>query len=595
MGPGGSAVTDWRVWWSFNRDPYLRLKDAIHSKDGRTGDDEFFLGFGQQVQGGPSRPEVSDLRDRVVPAMAAVLRGTENQDLITACLMSLAKVGVDGHEIELEPLIASYLSASNQEIAETAAVALGILGHESSALKLAALLNDTDAGRELVDRKEVPYRTRSFAAYGLGLLGSRSERSDVRSFAVFHLAHMLETEETPTHDLATACLLSLGIIPLELSGDWPAPDEEGLRINSSREAQITWLLRWFANTKASDIVRMHAPVALARLCVGAGTTPKRAVASQLLNTLAEHSSGNREVQRGAVIALGRLGDDDLDEVDGRIRDKLRKLFDNKDAMTRDLARIALARVATRPGDGADPGAALEPIQRWFIKDLARGRSTTRPWTALALGVLAYRRAENGREVPPAVTYALRQTLKTNRSPRDAGALCAALGLARDPEAVELLQERVTGGSSDDVKAGAAVALGQIGEASSEEILNALVRDSLNRPVLLREAATALALMKSWGVLPELIVALRGAKTLPTQSALAFSIGRVGDARAVTPLLVLLEDRDVSEVTRAFAAAALGVVSDLRDLPWNAKFAVDLHYGIPPATLTDGRRGILDLL
>jgi len=587
-------VTDWRVWWSFNRDPYLRLREAVLAGDSRTGDDEFFLGFGQRRQSGHGRPADTQLRDVVVPALLRRLEGSQNQDLVTACLVALAKIGIDPAEGPLEPRLAAFLSASNQEIAETAAVSLGILGRESSAPLLAALLDDTHAGRRRVGRDEVPYRTRSFAAYGLGLLAAGSERGDVRSFAVYHLAQALEKDTTATRDLATACTISLGLVPLEVHGEWPVPETE-LRVASTRQHQVAWLLQWFEETDQSDAVRLHSPVALARLCAGAGSEAKRAVCEALLERTAQHSSTNREVQRAALIALGRLGDDDMDELDGRIRAKLRKAFASGDAMSRDLARIALARVATRPGSGPDPGAALESVRHWLLKDLATGRSTARAWTALGLGVLAYRRVEQGLEVSPAIGIALRERLRSTRSPRDAGALCTALGLAQDAESAELLAGRLSDGSAVEVQAMAAVALGRIGDLGSVETLQELARKSTAQPVLLRELATGLALMRDGSVLPDLIAALREARTLASQSALAFSVGRVGDARAVDPLLGLLEEEGVSEATRAFAAAALGVVGDRRTLPWNSPIAVDLHYGMPPASLTDGRRGVLDLL
>ncbi len=597
LGPGGAAVTDWDVWWTFNRDPYLRLKEAIHSPSASTGNDDFFLGFGQVKRDTETFPDEQDLRSEVVPALLAATSGTKNQDLITAGVMALAKVGATlGSDAELETAIARFLAHPNQEIAETAAVALGILGHETAALKLSALLGDTAAGRELVQRKEVPYRTRSFAAYGLALLGAQSERTDVRQFAIFHLATTLEREGTATRDLATACVIGIGLVPLDVaSGAWPAPDEGAPPDGASRESQIAWLLHWFSTTRKSDTVRLHAPVALARLCAGAGETPRRATAAVLLAALANDKAENREVQRAAVIALGRLGDDDGDDVDGRIRDRLRKLHGSKDAMSRDLARIALARCATRPGAGREPGVALEPVQRWLIKDLASGRSTSRPWTALSLGILAWRRAETGREVPGSVHYALRESLRSTKSPRDAGALCAAAGLARDPQVVADLIGRVEGGADDSVKAQAAVALGMIGAAEAVPALRALLQGATNRPAVLREAATGLALLGDRGALPELFSALREAKTLPTQSALAFAIGRIGDARSLPPLLEMLRDEQLPEATRAFAAAALGVVAHDEWLPWNSRIAVDLYYGQPPGTLTDGARGVLDLL
>jgi HEAT repeat protein len=596
IGPGAGATTDWNVWWSFNRDPYLQLKQAIRAGLSETGDDEFFLGFGQTRRQAPNDPPAEELRDRVVPALLAGLQGTKNQDLITATLLALAKVGHDPTAgPDLATVLESYLSHSNQEIAETAAVALGLLGREDSALTLAALVGDDKHGRQLVGRKEVPYRTRAFAAYGLGLLGSASEREDVRSFTVFHLAATLESDDTPTRDLGTACVLSYGLVPLEPSGRWPKPEDGPPRPNGNRESQIAWLLQWFSETRASDALRLHAPVALARLSAGTDELAKRAVASVLLTVLANHGKENRDVQRASVIALGRLGDDDNDEIDGRIRDKLRKLFSSKDSMSRDLARVALARVATRPGAGPDAGAALAPVQSWFLKDLVRGKSTSRPWTVFSLGVLAHRRLKSGRSVPEAVTSSLRQALARTRSPRDVGAICTALGLAGDVAAQDLLSDRALGGADDSVRTQAAVALGLIGAKGEAEALSEELLDSIAKPLVVREFASALALLGDHGVLPNLVGALRKARTLPSQSALAFAIGRVGDRRAVDPLLALLEDQEAPEATRAFAAAALGVVGHPDDLPWNSKLAVDLYYGLPPGTLTDGARGILDLL
>jgi HEAT repeat protein len=541
-------------------------------------------------------PSAEDLRDRVVPGLLDSLRGTKDQDLVTACLMALAKIELDPREGQsIATTLESYLSHSNQEIAETAAVALGLLGREECAVVLSALLGDTQRGRQLVDRKEVPYRTRAFAAYGLGLLGRRSERLDVRSFVVFHLAATLEADDTPTRDLGTACLLSYGLVPLEPCGRWPQPDDGPPRPSGTRESQIAWLIVWFSKTGPSEALRLHAPVALARLCDGAGEQPKRAVATRLLTVLAVHGRENIDVQRATVIALGRLGDDDGDEVDERIRDELRRLLSSRDALSRELARIAQARVATRPGAGADAGAALALVQTWLLEDLTVGKGTSRPWTSLALGILVHRRAASGREVPSTVTYALRQALSAARSPRDVGALCIALGLALDSEAVDLLTERASRGAGDAIRSQAALALGMVGARGAIEALREVVSNSLAKPAVVREFATALALLGDRSVLLDLTAALRQADTLAAQSALAFAIGRVGDARAVDPLLSILQDAEVSETTRAFAAAALGVVGHAADLPWNSELAVDLHYGLPPATLTDGARGVLDLL
>src|SRR5205814_1461404 len=81
---------------------------------------------------------------------------------------------------EFEGFLAKCLADPNQEIHETAALAIGILGNDSGAKLLASLLQDDPKGRALVGHKDVDYRTRAFAAYGLGLIGSSTASAGVR-------------------------------------------------------------------------------------------------------------------------------------------------------------------------------------------------------------------------------------------------------------------------------------------------------------------------------------------------------------------------------------------------------------------------------
>src|SRR6185436_3647825 len=99
-----------------------------------------------------------------------------------------------------------FLADRNQEIAETAALALGILASPKSIEDLAALLLDDDAGRALVGRSSVHYRTRAFAAYGLGLIGARNPDAITGERIVVLLHHALETDDTATADLKVACI-----------------------------------------------------------------------------------------------------------------------------------------------------------------------------------------------------------------------------------------------------------------------------------------------------------------------------------------------------------------------------------------------------
>ena len=170
----GPDVTAWQYWWTFNREPYLRLKqrlgEAVH-----TGSDEFYLGRGERIPTLDSlRATRQRIRAEVVPALARMLDEERSNDIQSACMIALARIGDERAEDGL-PLtgigarLVQRLDDANQEVAETAALALGILGDGSHALLLQAVLADE---REVLRAAGVdatsalPMRTRAFAAYG---------------------------------------------------------------------------------------------------------------------------------------------------------------------------------------------------------------------------------------------------------------------------------------------------------------------------------------------------------------------------------------------------------------------------------------------
>ena len=62
------------------------------------------------------------------------------------------------------------------------------------------------------------------------------------------------------------------------------------------------------------------------------------------------------------------------------------------------------------------------------------------------------------------------------------------------------------------------------------------------------------------------------------------------------LIEMLADEDMTPRARAFAAVALGIVSDKEPRPWNAKLSIGVNYRANTTTLTDGRgAGILEIL
>jgi HEAT repeat protein len=592
------------VWWAFRRDPFIDLRAAVHSGGAATLGGRFGLGRGERAPASDLlRPSELDLRDRVVPALLAALRSEPSRDLRSACLVALARIGADVAGRDLRSPIAAALADDDQEVAETAALALGLLGDDRAVPDLAHLLADDEVGRRAVGERAVPVRTRAFAAYGLGLAAQASRREDVRRFAVSRLASVLERERFAGRDVPVACVLALGLVPLGEEGAAPPTQTDGaLPASASRSAQARFLLRLLADPERADLVRAQVPGALAQLLIGIEAVPhgaslKAEVASELLAVLSPRSGARAELRQACAAALGLLGDGDLDEVDVRIRATLVRTAREGGVLERSLALVSLAEVAVRVGAGPTPLAALTDVRAELLGRLAGGTSLSRPWAGLGLALVERGAALHGRGPSADVALALREALRAAASPEEAAAHALALGLIGDTRAVDAVLERFEGASDDVLKGHAAIALGLLGDPRSAEVLRGVLAASRYRPELLRGTAVALALVGDKSAVPLLMEALRGASSLSAQAALAGALGTIGDARAVAPLLELLADEEVTARARAFAAAALGRVGDRRPLPWNVDLARSATWTSAPETLSDpfGAAGVLDLL
>ena len=156
----------WRRWWGFHQYLHLDVKGAVYEQPKAIGGDLFFLGRGGPAgHDGRLRPEAQDIHGRVVPALLRALQDERDPDLVTGCLVALAKIGdrsVRGGHSSTAALLRKYLPNSNQEIAETAAVSLGILGVPGAAPLLRDLLLDAEAGRRAM-RRESACRTRKYS------------------------------------------------------------------------------------------------------------------------------------------------------------------------------------------------------------------------------------------------------------------------------------------------------------------------------------------------------------------------------------------------------------------------------------------------
>ena len=607
--PTGALGAPWEPWWAFNRDPYLNLKAVLHEGDLILGSDSYFLGHESHgLVRDQLRPSEQVIRGEVVPALSRVLETETDNDLVTGALIALAKIGdADPRPADARPLAATFLpflASPNQEIAETAAVALGILADDGSVQLLGDLLRDSEAGRELVGSEvDVPWRTRAFAAYGLGLIGHRTSDLDVQRVVLDLLRQTLEGDalSMATPDVGVACLSAMSIVPLPV--DPLCSVSLGRRKASPsccRRGQIEWLRELAKRPQLNYVLRSHVPTSLARLSRNVPLDPQLRVlvAGDLIELATGKAKVQHDLRASAVLGLGMIGSAGVSEVDAKIAEALTAVVsDSRQPEVRTLALIALGQSGGRRSAKvpADPGRVAQ-VRKFLLEQLADGRSTDRPWAGLALGLQERAAVAAGLEPSKSVRDALRVQLTSTRSPTHVGAYAIACGVMRDDEAAKVMTAKLAELSEDRSRGYLCIGLGLMNAREGLEPLRELLAKSRYRPLLMREAAISLGLLGDKNVVDDLIGELRRATSLTTQSSIASALGTIGDARSIAPLLEMLQDEEINVRARAFAAVALGIVADKEPLPWNAKIAVGANYLAGTPTLTDGvGKGILDIL
>ncbi len=620
-GDAGPDLSLWDFWWGFNKEPYLDLKSRIHDGGTETGSDDFFLGRGEKSQAKSSlRPTQEQIRGTVVPALKRALAEETNNDIVTGAMVALAKIGdvVDSSgESEFANIITEFLKDSNQEIAETAAVALGILGDRRAEPLLTQLMLNDERARRLISKAEVPYRTRAFAAYGLGLVAYRTNDNELRQKIAETLVDVLTAPEFSTRDIKVAAMTSFGLCPVASDPDAvnalaadPAEAETNRAHVVSREAQIDFLLDYFnpENQRANATTRhyfvlAHAPNAMARLLnadQGVDESYRERVAEMLMEGIGVHSKARREVQWGCALALGQVGtsaDEGKSGIDNRIRQSLIDFIKNGDPMGRRFAMVSLAQVGGTPGKGENPTGGEAQVSKELQKQLSRGKSQLRPWAGLAIGIFNRRLLDEDRTAHADSLKALLAEADKCVRPQDIGAYLIGLGIAKYTEAKVVALEKMDHFKGDDNARGfCAVALGLIGERDVIPAIEEIIKSSKYKADLLKQAAIGLGLLGDKNIVDELVSMLQTAKGMATQASIATALGAIGDSHSIDPLVEMLGSDSLTPSARGFAAVALGIVCDKEPLPWNTKISVNINYRANTVTLTgDSGTGILDIL
>jgi len=607
-GPGGGSgpvtrgrgasieddLTEWLYWWEFNKDPFIRLRDAVQAGGTVTGSDDYYIGTRRSEAKDSLKPTEDQILGVILPALKKALDSTENRDMTSSCMVAMAKIGVNHKDFNLVDIFKPRLKKNDQEVKETAALAIGIaaIAGEAEVEALTNLVKDNDKGRELTGGA-VDNRTRSFAAYGLGLLAHRQSKIELKTRVFQTLKGALVDEwKKATYDrnIIVAAINGIGLLNVGTS-----TDEEKALLNDALGCLETIYFDQVGAGK--QILQSHCPTAIAKL-IGRDHEKSDYFKEKFAEDLQEKGKVKRssnQIAQSCALALGQMvrpneEKDEKKNPDAKYSKLLLDVFhDHKNTQTRNFAALALGQVG-----GVQNRETL-------LKEFEKAKTQEKPWLALALGVYSFFKYDEQKqgsiEPESKIAEALIDRLKTARNPSEIGALAIALGLNRAQDAADLMREMMRTSVAEEDKCGyLCIGLALMNDTRSLEDIRALLPQSVRRYQLLPQAAIALGKLGDKKVAEDLQKLMtEGEPNLAKLSAIASALGFIGDSRTIEPLKKILFDEKLGELSRAFAAVALGGVADKEPLPWNSKIGTNINYLANTETLTNKSTGILDIL
>jgi len=595
----GEDLNRWEFWWEFGKDPFLNLRETIYRPDERDEAAALWNPRLVRARADTAPPNAADVR-AVARELAALLRETRDRDTSSVCLVALAKIGSARAGFTLTPHLLRLLKRGDQELRETAALALGISGDLDDATvgALTALIEESQEGKALCGKLHVNTRTRSFATFGAGLLLRRAPRPAVSVRLIRPLLAVLSESDSLDRNLVVAAIEALGQFPRGRS----RPADELLR-----QEIVTALGGYYRRALGAgrQLIQAHVPTAIARVCEpgsrAAGRWRQR-FALDLRAGLrdaarADLGKVNDHVAQSCALALGRMcapWDDDNSPSRPYAELLVEAYRSHRDQQTRAFAALALAQMG-----------GVRALS-FLAEALPVGnKAIEQPWLSVALGV-AVARSRAGADgdaddddaaARRAATEALRGQFERVRNPSTVGAIAIGLGLADAVEVRDVLRRRMVDHRKRDAVAGyVALALGLLQDRRSIPELRMLRAASARRPFVLLQSVRALGLLGDHTLTDQLVGELDGnGQSVTRLAATAAALGQIGDRRCLPALRRLAADLDATPLSRAFAAVALGSVCDKDPIPWNAAYASHVNYRAATETLTDGAAGILDLL
>lgn len=493
--PGGALMMQttpgWWTWWELNQLAWL----APRPLEAPTPDAATTGALGSPHRGGSWLDTARGKARRVLK------EELDHPDAGVRARAVLAFARAAG--AEAVPAAKELLDDPQRHVRLAALLALGESRSEEGVHALLTMLLDEDAalvGEEVFAVVALGYARANGQAQGVeGILASLMAELEHDHGDAMTVAYLLHHALAPSEEIAAHVRCRTRRFPVTCSpGPYPrGPNEPG------EEARV---------------------LAVGALAADAGDD----VLPRLLDALGARSVQER---RAATFALSNR--------DGALEPMMSAYEAEHDPFARGFTALAI---------GEHGGPRARTFLDAMIED---GAQESRPWSYLALGILA------GRDDDAEARALLRRHVarESSRERRAAGLL--ALGLARDGEAHVLLVDHL-GAREERTRTAAATALGLVGEERGREAL--LARVELERSSPVRVAlAQALAAFGDGRDAELLLELLRSEPDRGAQTSLGATLGFHGTREALLGVLAELEGDDLTPQARAGAVDALGLL------------------------------------
>jgi HEAT repeat protein len=614
---GGAGFQDWTFWYHHNKEEIENLKRRLYFRV--SSQNPLFQIGGSNVtnRGDETRLTQKKVEEAIIPALIWAMdpKNSDYNDTESAAYLALAKMAKTPDQIKR---IRSGLENKKNDaiVLESAALALGLLRRAAPDDQFSA--RELDVVRtflfQVFEDAEYGIRTRGFAALAIGLLGDQPTGSadylqaagksvpttggaggpggDGTSDDARQTAEKVTTErlfkllkaDYPNPDLSIGLLIAIGLQPSSSVSE----DQRGQLHKTVLKGQLF-------DREVQSIIRGNATLTLARVGGDGEINPLKQV-------MLGRAQAENDTMRSAAIGLGLLGR----AVDSGKRTEIAKILAQngiekaKDDSVRNFSIISLAYLLQAEVQEGKTDL-LKVVGPELLKQGESGKHYQRPFGALALALVVGRitdelEIEAWQEFKRSALKVLRDGLDDQKMDKQGrAAFATALGMARDTAKRARLIEIVADRREDkEFRGYAALALGLIGDAPAEvtkAIAEALRERSSEE--LRRQAAVALGLLgnpKIGGTgqdaIQLLLEELKGAESQAHKGQVVVALARIGNDKAVDPLVDILKSSKEQKLTRALACAGLGIIGDLEWIPSLSRISRDINYRLSTDILNE---------